>query len=142
MASVKDSIDVNVPASLAYTYWSRFEDFPKFMDDVEEIRRTSPDQLHWRAKVAGKKEEWDAKVTEDVPAKRISWRSIGGVKNGGTVSFEMLSPTSTRVALEMDYEPAGMVEKAGGFLGVDKRHVHKELENFKRFAESQTTIAK
>jgi uncharacterized membrane protein len=140
MVTVKDSIEVNVPASLAYTYWSRFEDFPKFMGGVEEIRRTSADQMHWRAKVAGKKEEWDAKVTEDVPSRRIAWRSTSGLKNGGSVAFEILSPTSTRIDLAMDYEPEGLMEKAGAFLGMDKRQVHRDLENFKKYAEGQTTI--
>jgi len=137
MATVKDTIDVNVPAALAYSYWLKFEDFPKFMDDVEEIKKIDEKRMHWRAKVAGKKEEWDAEVTDTIPERRIAWRSISGTKNNGAVEFQSISSDITRVALELDYEPKGMVEKAGEKLGLDKRAVHKDLENFKKMVEEK-----
>jgi len=137
MATVKDSIEVNIPAALAYSYWSRFEDFPKFMEEVEEIRVHSPDSMHWRTKIAGKQEEWDAKVVENIPAKRIAWQSISGLKNKGAVIFDAISPNTTRIELEMDYEPSGVMEKVGDVLGVDERRVHKNLENFKHYVEGQ-----
>ena len=138
MAAVRDSIEVNVSAALAHAYWSRFEDFPKFMEEVEEVRRYSPDTMHWRTKIAGKHEEWDAKVTENIPSRRIVWKSTTGLKNNGAVMFEPISPTTTRVELQMEYEPHGLVEKVGDVLGMDKRRLHKNLESFKRYAESQT----
>ncbi|MGE0082237.1 MAG: SRPBCC family protein [Thiohalomonadaceae bacterium] len=137
MATVKDTIEVNVPAALAYSYWLKFEDFPKFMDDVEEIRKYDDKRMHWKAKVAGKKEEWDAEVTDTVPERRIAWRSTSGIKNNGRVEFEPVSDTVTRVALEIDYEPHGLIEKAGSKLGIDKRAVHKDLENFKKLIEKR-----
>jgi uncharacterized membrane protein len=138
MATVKDSIEVNVSAALAHAYWSRFEEFPKFMEEVQEIKRYSPDTIHWKAKIAGKEEEWDAKVTENIPSRRIVWKSTSGLKNNGAVMFEPISPTTTRVELEMEYEPKGVTEKVGEMLGIDKNRVHKNLESFKRYAESQT----
>jgi uncharacterized membrane protein len=138
MASVKDTIDVNVPAALAYSYWLRFEDFPKFMDNVEEVKKLDDKHMHWRAKVAGKKEEWDAEVTDTIPERRIAWRSTTGAKNNGAVEFEPISSDITRIALELDYEPQGLIEKTGEKLGLEKHAVHKNLENFKNLVEKRT----
>jgi hypothetical protein len=39
--------------------------------------------------------------------------------------------------LQMEYEPEGMVEKAGGMLGMAKRRVQGDLERFKELIERQ-----
>lgn len=135
MATIKDSIDVNVPVSAAYRQWSHFEDFPKFMEGIEEVRQYDPKHIHWRAKIAGKREEWDAEVSDNIPDRKIAWHSVAGVKNNGKVEFQPITPTTTRVNVEMDYEPRGMIERIGDMLGMDKRRVHKDLKNFKHYVE-------
>jgi uncharacterized membrane protein len=87
-STVQESIEVNVPVHTAYNQWTQFEDFPKFMDGVEEVRQLDDTHLHWRAKVFGKEEEWDAEITEQIPDKRIAWRSISGIPNAGVVTFQ------------------------------------------------------
>ncbi len=135
MATVKDSIDVDLPLPSVYSSWSRFEDFPHFMEGIEEVRKLDDMHHHWRAKVAGKHEEWDSEVTEEIPDKRIAWRSTSGHKNDGVVEFEPISPTSTRIHLKLDYEPSGVGEKIGGMLGLDERKVKKDLKQFKDYVE-------
>lgn len=139
MATIEDSVDINAPISDVYNQWSHFEDFPRFMEGIEEIRRLDPSRYHWRARVAGKEEEWDAEVTENVPDTRIAWRSTSGRQNDGVVEFEPISPSSTRVHLKMDYEPSGVTEKVGDALGVDKRRIHSDLEHFKQYVEQKKT---
>src|SRR5256886_13793420 len=67
MPTVKKSIEVNVPVRIAYDQWTQFEEFPRFMEGVEAVQQLDDKRLHWRAKGAGKGEEWDAEVGEQGP---------------------------------------------------------------------------
>ena len=75
MASIEQSIEVNVPVRTAYNQWTQFEEFPRFMDGVESVRQLDDKRLHWKATVAGKVKEWDAEITEQTPDQRIAWTS-------------------------------------------------------------------
>ncbi|RJF96164.1 SRPBCC family protein [Noviherbaspirillum saxi] len=138
-SSTTVSIDVNVPVSTAYNQWTQFEQFPRFMDSVREVRQLDDTHVHWRADVAGKEEEWDAEITEQIPDKRIAWRSISGARNAGVVTFHKISDSTTRIMLQMDYEPQGMDEQIGDTLGMVKLQAQGNLKRFKQLLESQGT---
>jgi uncharacterized membrane protein len=131
------SIEVDVPVSMAYNQWTQFEDFPKFMESVREVRQIDDTHLHWRADVAGKEEEWDSEITEQIPDKRIAWRSIGGVQNAGVVTFHRISDSRTRIMLQMDYVPRSADEKIGDALGLVKMQLKGNLNRFKELLESR-----
>jgi len=135
MATIERSVEVEVPASTAYNTWTQFEQFPHFMEDVEEVRQKGDRHLRWRAKVWGKTEEWDAEITEQIPDKRIAWRSMGGAANAGVVTFHRLSDGRARVMLQMEYDPERWTEKIGDALGIFTRSVESDLQGFKRFVE-------
>ena len=137
MASIERSIDVAVPASTSYAAWTQFELFPHFMDGVEEVRQEDERHLHWRANIWGKTQEWDAEITEQIPHKRIAWRSESGAHNAGVVTFHRLSDESSRVMLQLEYEPQGIGEKIGDALGLLARRVEGDLQRFKTFVEQQ-----
>jgi uncharacterized membrane protein len=137
MSSTMDSIDVNVPVHTAYNQWTQFEELPKFMDSVHEIRQIDDTHLHWRASVAGKEEEWDAEITEQIPDKRIAWRSTGGVRNAGVVTFHKLTDNTTRVTLQMDYDPQSFDEKVGDALGLVKMQLSGNLKRYKELLEGR-----
>src|SRR5437879_5682636 len=86
-STVEESIEVNVPVGTAYNQWTQFEEFPKFMKGVREVRQLDPTHLHWRAVVGGKEQEWDSEITEQIPDTRIAWHSTSGAKNAGVVTF-------------------------------------------------------
>jgi len=136
-ASTKESIEVDVPVNTAYNQWTQFEDFPKFMESVREVRQLDDTHLRWRAEVAGKEEQWDAEITAKIPDQRIAWRSIGGVKNAGVVTFHKISDTKTRVMLQMDYEPRSMGEGVADVIGAVKAEVQGNLKHFKEFLEKR-----
>ncbi|HEV8536952.1 MAG TPA: SRPBCC family protein [Candidatus Limnocylindria bacterium] len=139
MPTVKKSIEVNVPVRTAYDQWTQFEEFPRFMEGVESVQQLDDKRLHWRAKVAGKVEEWDAEITEQVPDKVISWRSISGARNEGTVRFVPLGPDKTRIELEMHWEPRDVTERVGDVLGADDMRIQADLQRFKEFIEERRT---
>ena len=137
MASVNDSVDVDVPVRVAYNQWTQFEEFPKFMDGVEEVKQMGDNKLHWKAKIAGKEEEWDAVISEQHPDERVAWTNTTGAKNAGVVTFHKLAEDKSRVTLQLDYEPEGIVENVGSALGLVGRRVKGDLESFKKFIESR-----
>jgi uncharacterized membrane protein len=139
MASIQKPIDVDVPVRTAYNQWTQFEEFPRFMEGVEEVRQLDDRRLHWRAKVGGKTEEWDAVITEQIPDERVAWRNTTGAENAGVVTFHYLSPNSTRVMLQIEYDPHGLVENVGSALGLVERRVEGDLKRFKEFVESHGT---
>jgi uncharacterized membrane protein len=137
MASVVESIDVRVPVSTAYNQWTQFEDFPHFMDGVKSVTQRDDTHLRWIAEIGGNEEEWDAEIVEQHPDERIAWRSITGAKNAGVVTFHRIDDDTTRVTLQMDVEPDGVVENVGTALGFLDRRVKGDLERFKEFIESR-----
>ena len=137
MSTIEQSIDVNVPVSTAYNQWTQFEEFPRFMEGVETVRQLDNQRLHWRAKIGGKVEEWEAVITEQHPDERIAWKNTTGAPNAGVVTFHRLADNKTRVMLQMEYDPQGVVENLGDMLGVVSRRVANDLERFKEFIEAR-----
>ena len=136
-STVEKSIEVNAPIATVYNQWTQFEQFPRFMQGVEEVRQLDDKRLVWRAKIAGKTEEWNAEIDEQLPDERVAWHATTGAKNAGVVTFHYLEPNKTRVMLQLDYEPEGLVENVGSALGVVERRVAADLERFKEFIESR-----
>jgi uncharacterized membrane protein len=137
MSTVEEAVEVNVPVSTAYNQWTQFEDFPKFMKNVREVRQLDATHLHWRAVVGGKEQEWDSEITEQIPDTRIAWHSTSGAKNAGVVTFHKISDSSTRVMLQIDYEPRDVVEGIGDVLGIVKMEIRDNLRCFKEFLEGR-----
>ena len=137
MASVVESIDVKVPVSTAYNQWTQFEEFPRFMEGVEKVTQKDDTHLFWKAEIGGQTKEWDAEITEQKPDERVAWRATSGAENAGVVTFHRIDDETTRVTLQMDVEPEGVVENVGTGLGFLERRVKGDLERFKDFIESQ-----
>jgi uncharacterized membrane protein len=134
-STVEESIDVNVPVSTAYNQWTQFEEFPRFMSSVEQVRQIDDTHLHWRAVVGGKTKEWDSEITEQIPDQRIAWRSTDGPSNSGVVTFHRLGANRTRVMLQMDYQPETATERAGDTFGAVKLTAKGNLKRFKDLLE-------
>ncbi len=137
MSTIEESIEVAVPVRTAYNQWTQFEEFPRFMEGVEEIRQLSDTRLHWKTKIAGVEREFDAEISEQHPDHRIAWHSVEGTRHAGVVTFHRLSDDTSRIMLQLDSEPEGAVEKVGDALGILRRRVKGDLERFKEMIESR-----
>ena len=137
MSMIEKSIEVNVPVKTAYNQWTQFEEFPKFMEGVEQVKQISDKRLHWKANIAGKAEEWDAEITEQIPDQRIAWTSKGGAMNTGLVTFYPLSDAKSKLTLQMEYVPSGAIEKTGDAMGLVTKRVEGDLKRFKDFIETR-----
>ncbi len=136
-ATIEQTIDVDVPIDVAYNQWTQFEDFPQFMEGVEEIRQLDDTHLHWVAEFGGSRHEWEAEITEQKPDERVAWRTTDGKAHAGVVTFLGLSDERTKVMVQMDWEPEGMLEELGAKIGSDDRRVSGDLERFKEMIEER-----
>ena len=137
MASIEKNIEVNAPLTAVYNQWTQFEEFPRFMDGVRAVTQMGDDRVHWAAEIAGKEEEWDARITEQTPDQCIAWCSEDGAQNAGVVKFQRAGDNVTNVMLRIDYDPEGFVESAGDALGFVGRRVEGDLKRFKEFIEER-----
>ncbi len=137
MAKVEKAIEVNVPVETAYNQWTQFEEFPRFMEGVQEVHQVDDARLTWVAEVGGRRKEWFARITRQVPDEVIAWESEGGVHNNGMITFHRKGPDKTEVDVAMDYDPEDFIEKTGDKLGVMGRRVEGDLKRFKEFIESR-----
>ena len=137
MSTIEQSVEVRVPLSTAYNQWTQFDEFPKFMDGVAEVRQLDDTHLHWVAELGGRRHEWDAEVTEQKPDERVAWRNTDGKDNAGVVTFHRIDDETTRVMVQMDYVPEGVVEKVGDAIGAPQRRVEGDLKRFKELVESK-----
>jgi len=137
MSTIEQSVEVHVPLSAAYNQWTQFEEFPSFMDGVKEVRQLDDTHLHWVAELAGKQYEWDAEVTEQKADERVAWRNTDGKENAGVVTFHRIDESTTRMMVQLDYMPEGVLEKLGDMIGAPERRISGDLERFKELVEAR-----
>ncbi|WP_274555527.1 SRPBCC family protein [Streptomyces spiramyceticus] len=136
MSTVKESVEVEVPVHTAYNQWTQFEEFPNFMEGVEEVRQLDDVHNHWTTKIGGVRREFDTEIIDQLPDERIAWRTTSGdTKQKGLVSFQRLDDTHTRVELVMDVESGGVAEKTADMTGMIDRRVKGDMRRFKEYIE-------
>ena len=134
---VQKSITVDVPVSMAYNQWTQFEEFPQFMGGVQKVEQLNDRRLRWVAEIAGVKREWYAEILEQRQDEKVAWAASEGATNAGAVTFAPNGAGRTLVTLDLEYEPEGLVEKAGDALNIIERQATSDLEKFKTFIESR-----
>lgn len=136
MTTVTKSVDVNAPITTVYNQWTQFESFPEFMSGVDTVAQLDERRLHWKVSVGGQRREFDAEITEQHPEERVAWKSMDGTTHAGVVTFHKLDEQTTRVTVQLEWQPDGLAEKAGAALNFDDRQVAGDLDRFKDFIES------
>jgi uncharacterized membrane protein len=128
--------DVAVPVDKAYEAWTNFEEFPKFMHRVLEVKQEEgEDKIHWREKIWFSTREWDGEITDRRKNDRIAWKSVSGTQHSGVISFHKLEDNLTRVMVDVDFLPDGMIEKMASGMRFVKRAVEADLARFKAYVE-------
>ena len=134
---VEKTLVVDMPVSTVYNQWTQFEEFPQFMGAVEKITQLGDDRLEWVAEMGGVRRQWVAKILEQVPDQKVAWAAVEGATNAGAVTFAAVGPTQTEVHLTMEFEPEGFLETVADKLHIVENQAEHDLENFKRFIESE-----
>ncbi|MEU0336704.1 SRPBCC family protein [Streptomyces sp. NPDC006193] len=138
MSTVKETVEVDVPLHTAYNQWTQFEEFPHFMEGVEQVTQIDDRHNHWTTKIGGVRREFDTEIVDQLPDERISWRTTSGdAHQKGMVRFEPVDDAHTRVELVMDIEPRGPVEKVADLMGTIDRRVKGDMRRFKQYVEER-----
>jgi uncharacterized membrane protein len=137
MPTLTQSIDVNVDVSTAYAQWSRFDSFPQFMTGVDHVSQIDDTHQHWRTSIGGIRREFDTVITEQRPDERVSWKGEDGLPHTGLVTFDRLGPDTTKVTVQLDWRPQGLLERVVAVIGFDNRTLKTDLARFKTFIESR-----
>jgi uncharacterized membrane protein len=144
---IHKSINVDAAVEEVFRFWSHFENFPRFMGHLREVRVLDKDRSHWVASgPAGVPVEWDAEITQWIENRVIGWRSVPGstVGSAGVVRFQPNEQGGTRVDVRMTYNPpAGALGHAvASLLGADPKHaMDEDLVRFKSLIEEGKTSA-
>ncbi|WP_431963061.1 SRPBCC family protein [Actinacidiphila sp. bgisy160] len=138
MGTISESVDVDVPLHTAYNQWTQFEEFPNFMEGVEQVTQVDDRHNHWVTNVAGSRREFDTEIIDQLPDERVAWRTVtGDIRQRGVVTFQELDASHTRVNLAMELQTSGLAEKAAEALGVVDRRARGDLRRFKHFIEER-----
>jgi ribosome-associated toxin RatA of RatAB toxin-antitoxin module len=129
--------DVAVPVEKAYEAWNDFDQYPKFMHRVLNVRQKGDDKVEWHEKVWFSSRQWEGRITERRKNDRIAWKTTSGMSHRGVVTFHRLSDNLTRVMVDMEFEPNGMIEKMASGLRFVKRAVQADLARFKAYVEME-----
>jgi uncharacterized membrane protein len=141
VTNIVETLDVGVPARVAYNQWTQFEDFPSFTKKVEHVERTSDDKLTWKAQIFWSHRTWESSIVEQTPDRRIVWRSQGEKGSvDGSVTFHELAPELTRILLVLEYHPQGLFERTGNLWRAQGRRARLELKHFARHVATQTAL--
>ncbi len=137
MATITESVDVDVDVRTAYNQWTQFEMFPEFMEGVEYVRQLDDTHNLWKVDIGGVEREFKTVITEQEPDMRIAWTTVEGPHHEGVVTVHRLQDGKCRVTLQMDYDPEGFVEVVADAFGIVEARVRGDLQRFKEFIEAR-----
>ncbi|MDO9444553.1 MAG: SRPBCC family protein [Dehalococcoidia bacterium] len=141
MHTVTHNIVVNAPLETVYDQWTRFEEFPRFMEAVTQVKHLDERRLHWTARVLGRDITWEAEIDRLAPDSAIEWHTTTGPQHRGTVSFAPSASDGTSVSVELDYTPRGLAERLAAAAGLVNLKVQGDLKRYKEFVEFEAQEA-
>lgn len=134
-ASLIESVDVRAPVSVAWELWSDVTRWPSFLSHVRLVEPMDGGRFAWQLELPGAEKNFVAELTEVVPENRIAWHTVEGVDHAGVVTFHRLSDTTSRVTLQIEYDPKGFVERLGALTNLDSTLANYDLGEFQKLAE-------
>ncbi len=138
METISASIDVEVPVHTAFEQWTRFEEFPRFIPDLHEVRRLGDRHVFWRTRVLGVSLEWQSEITQQVTDELVAWKSTQGLRSAGYVEFDPLSSHATRVTLQVSFDTEGVVPTLADLANAAPDRLYAQLEHYNRYLERGT----
>lgn len=133
---IESAVEIEAARAEVFDLWLQLEDLPQILDGVERVKRLGGERVLWDVDVAGHQLLWEAEITRVEPGERIAWRSRWGTPNAGEMRFRPIGDDRTRLEVEIEFRPSGLLERLGAFLGLARRQVEADLSCFRRFVEA------
>ncbi|MFC8535676.1 SRPBCC family protein [Streptomyces sp. NPDC057249] len=134
-SSIVETVDIKAPVAVSWALWSDVARWPAFLSHVRRVDPLDARRFAWQLSLPGADKEFVAELTEVIPENRIAWRTIEGVQHAGVVTFHRLDDESSRVALQIEYDPQGFVEYLGALTNLDSVLANYDLGEFQKLAE-------
>ncbi|MFD7920589.1 SRPBCC family protein [Streptomyces sp. NPDC059740] len=134
-ASLIEAVDLEAPVGVAWDIWSDVTRWPAFLSHVRDVEPMGEGRFAWRLDLPGADKSFVAELTEVVPQERIAWRTTDGVQHAGVVTFHHVTDTTSRVTLQIEYDPKGFVERLGALTNLDSTLTNYDLGEFQKMAE-------
>ncbi|MFE2051548.1 SRPBCC family protein [Streptomyces sp. NPDC059459] len=135
-ASLVETVDINAPVSVTWSLWSDVTRWPLFLSHVRLVQPLDERRFAWQLSLPGADRNFVAELTEVVEGDRIAWRTTEGVDHAGVVTFHRLSDTTSRVTLQIEYDPKGFIEHLGALTNLDSTLANYDLGEFQKLAET------
>lgn len=137
MARIEHAMEINAPVHIVYEQLLRFEEYPRFMEGVQTVRRIDDRHLRWQVRAGIQDVEWDAEITQQVPEQCIAWRKAGAARHEGRIELRPDDGQRTRLRLIIDYDAADVTSTDGDAFGAMlTRHAEQDLVRFKKCVET------
>lgn len=133
MPAIRQSIEVGAPVHAVYQYLTHFEDYPRFMQDIDNVQQVDATHLHWSAHMSYQPLEWDTEIIEQTPDRCIAWRNTSGPTHAGRVELQPAGPDSARMTLTLEAD-AGSLPASDAEVALAQQ-LHQDLTSFKQFIE-------
>lgn len=133
--SVERSIEIDACLERVFDRWSRYEEFPHFMECVRHTKQIDERRVLWDVDITGRQLVWEARIVETVPDELIRWESVWGASNRGEIHFEPLSDCRTRLTVVIEYRPRGVLEQLAARARLVDLQVRRDLARFRRVVE-------
>lgn len=139
MAEIVNAIDVAASLARTYARWLRFEEFPRFMDGVKEVRSLPGRRLLWRASIGsgGFEREWVAWITCRQLNRRLAWSSRVAPTHAIELEFEARPDGGCRLKLTLRYRRGSLLERSAGGEEALRAHVETTLRRFRELIEER-----
>ncbi|MGW8633988.1 SRPBCC family protein [Streptomyces sp. NPDC055793] len=135
-ASLVETVDIKAPVSVTWSLWSDVTRWPSFLSHVRLVQPLDERRFAWQLALPGADRNFVAELTEVVEENRIAWRTTEGVDHAGVVTFHRLSDTTSRVTLQIEYDPKGFIEHLGALTNLDSTLANYDLGEFQKLAET------
>ena len=133
---ITEHIDVGVPGDVAFEQWTHYDRWSQvFKNESADRGDKRRKDIKVSAKIGPSSRQWTAEVVQSEPEHRLRWRSKGPLKAKGTTTFHRLDDRLTRLMVEIEYQPTGLLETVGNFFRMQRRRVRRDLRLFKHYIE-------
>ncbi|WP_432149557.1 SRPBCC family protein [Streptomyces sp. bgisy029] len=134
-SSIVETVDIKAPVAVTWALWSDVTQWPRFLSHVQRVDPLDERRFAWQLSLPGADKGFVAELTEVVTEDRIAWKTTEGVHHAGVVTFHRLDDHSSRVALQIEYDPQGFVEHIGALTNLDSVLANYDLGEFQKLAE-------
>jgi uncharacterized membrane protein len=136
MARIETKLEIDVPVRQVYAQLMRFDEYPRFMECVEEVRSLDGNRLYWRSRPDGTLHEWESVLTAQEQDLRLAWHNLTDHKNDGSVELTALGPKKTQLWLQMEIDPVGNEAFVRAHVEELRSRSHADMQRLKNLLET------